>query len=906
MSKGLDLSVVDIEARIQEMIPEGVLSSSEHFAIAMLDVFKKGFKGNARKKVVSGVSNHSPFDDGLLVKNAIHYLPKPPDVDATSILNKLQSNKETLKHKARYVLTFDGKTLFARDTVEGDSLVCKIENLIHEFMFFSALYGEQRYIAASENKADQEASIALSKIYTSLKQSNPDWALLHSHDVNTFMTRLLFCLFAEDTDLFQKDFFTKTIVERSGRHGENADTVIQSIFRILNTPDNHRVDEPKWLTDFPYVNGDVFALSDIHIPKFNIQAFQYLVEAGGTIDWGEVHADILGSAIQKITDPAKRHSLGMHYTSVTNIDKLLGPLFLDEIRGARVKANASGARRINNLHKLLNRISEIRIFDPACGSGNFLVIAYKRLREIEIQLLQDLMDAGEQQIGLFSQINLNNFYGIEYADFAAETAKVSLRIVEHQMDAVYGKQFNRPEVCLPLREAPNIHTGSAFSVDWNNVCAVSNDAEVYICGNPPYLGSGSRSDEQHAEQVALMEGRIAGGGRILDYVCNWFVCAREYCIDKQSSKYAFVATNSVTQGIHVPKLWPFLLSAGMEVGFAYPSFKWANLAGGNAGVTCVIIGMQHESDGLKRLFHDDGEVGLENINPYMIDAPDVWVDTSAKPISKMLPEMAYGNKPTDGGYLHLDALEKDELLNAYPQAEVLIRRLTGTQEILKSIERYCLWITEDLLPLANSIPPIVERINEVRKMRLKSKKPATRKAAAWSHRFDEFRYVDSGKTLVIPSVSSGERKHLPCSIFDDKAIANNSAFVINDAEIWHFALLTSTIHRCWLSTVGGRLEDRYRYSNTLVWNTFPMPEMSSEQKEALNKTGQAILDAQHYHMDLTLGDMYNPGNMGEELLAAHMENDKVIESLFSDKPFNSDQERLRHLFERYTEMTEEN
>lgn len=902
------MALVDVDQKIDLALPSGIANDANEFAIAFLDVFKKGFKGNARKKLISGVDNKSTFPDGLLLRNAIHYKPTAPGSDLQITLNELQSAKENLKNKVRYLLTYDGAMLAARDVVEGDSIACSLGDLKHEFFFFSVLYGEPRYVAAEENKADQDAAIALSKVYSALKTSDPAWATEYGHDVNTFMTRLLFCLFAEDTDLFENNLFTKTLVARGGQYGEHAQSIIGDIYRMLNTPNNNRDGEPEWLCKFPYVNGDVFALDGIHIPKFNMQAFHYLKEAGETIDWKEVHPDILGSAIQKITDPSERHSLGMHYTSVTNIDKLLGPLFIDELREARVKANASGVRRVGNLQKLLGRIGQIKVFDPACGSGNFLVIAYKRLRELEIQLLNDLQDAGVQQVDLFSQITLNNFHGIEYADFAAETAKVSLRIAEQQMDAVYGEQFNKPASILPLRAAPNIHTGSALTVPWEEACPAPNDGEVYICGNPPYLGSGGRSDTQNAEQDAVMKGRINNGARALDFVCNWFVLAHAYCAGKTSAKFAFVSTNSITQGSHVPTLWPYLLSEEMEITFAYPSFKWSNLAGKSAGVSCVILGMQHEGRAQKRLFLSSGELKPENVNPYLMPAPNVWVTKSSRPISKTLPEMMYGSKPVDGGHLHLSPSERQLMIQQYPESEKFILPLTGAQESLKGSERYCLWISEAEASTALRIEAIASRVEKVKLMRCASLKTGD----AFKLRDTPFRFrpgpldnicIDD-KKLLIPSVSSGDRRYLPVTMCENSEVINNSAFLLPNAEPWHMAILSSTLHRCWLGAVAGKLEDRYRYSNTLVWNTFPMPELSDDDKEALNKTAQKILNARHYHPDLTLGDMYNPGNMGPQLLAAHKENDRVLEKIFRDKPFKNDEDRLAHLFERYAEMTQ--
>jgi hypothetical protein len=904
------MAIVDIDQKINELLPVGVGSDASIFAISFLDVFKKGFKGNARKKLISGVDNKSKIPDGLLLRNAIHYKPTSPGSDLQHTLNDLQSAKENLKNKVRYLITYDGNMLAARDVVEGDSIVCSLNDLKHEFFFFSVLYGEPRYVAAEENKADQDAAIALSKVYSALRASDPEWATEHGHDVNTFMTRLLFCLFAEDTKLFKNNLFTETLVKRGGQYGEHAQGIIGDIYRMLNTPENKRDGEPEWLCKFPYVNGDVFALDGIHIPKFNIQAFHYLKEAGETIDWKEVHPDILGSAIQKITDPSERHSLGMHYTSVTNIDKLLGPLFIDELREARVKANASGVRRVGNLQKLLGRIGQIKVFDPACGSGNFLVIAYKRLREMEIQLLNDLLDAGVSQIGLFSQITLENFYGIEYADFAAETAKVSLRIAEQQMDAVYGEQFNKPASILPLRAAPSIHTGSALSVPWSEVCPATNDSEVYICGNPPYLGDNGRSKEQNSEHAQTLK-PIGMPFKRLDYICNWFVKAHDFCVENKSSAFAFVSTNSITQGVHVPNLWPHLLSGEMEISFAYPSFKWSNLAGKAAGVTCVIVGMKHKDKSQKRLFLDSGEINPTNINPYLYSAKNVWINSLQSPINKQLPPMVKGNMPTDGGNLHLSKTEVEALLNNHPEADPLIKRLLGSQEALKNIERYCLWITDDLLPLAHSIPFVRDRVQATDSVRNNSSSPTTSKANRPAHRFFQIasgvkmETVDvNTKTIIIPSHSSGERKHLPVFMCESGEVVNNSAFMIPNAEPWHMAILSSTLHRCWLGAVAGKLEDRYRYSNTLVWNTFPMPELSEDDKQALNQTAQKILNARHYHPDLTLGDMYNTQNMGPQLLAAHKENDRVLEKIFRDKPFKNDEDRLAHLFERYAEMTQ--
>lgn len=898
------MAIVDVDQKINELLPAGTANDANTFAIAFLDVFKKGFKGNARKKLVSGVDNKSAFPDGLLLRNAIHYKPTAPDADLQNTLNELQAAKENLKNKVRYLLTYNGTMLAARDVVEGDSIVCSLSDLKHEFFFFSVLYGEPRYVAAEENKADQDAAIALSKVYSALKASDPAWATEHGHDVNTFMTRLLFCLFAEDTDLFENNLFTKTLVARGGKYGEHAQSIIGDIYRMLNTPENKRDGEPEWLCKFPYVNGDVFALDGIHIPKFNIQAFHYLKEAGETIDWKEVHPDILGSAIQKITDPSERHSLGMHYTSVTNIDKLLGPLFIDELREARVKANASGVRRVGNLQKLLGRIGQIKVFDPACGSGNFLVIAYKRLRELEIQLLNDLQDAGVHQVDLFSQITLNNFYGIEYADFAAETAKVSLRIAEQQMDALYGNQFNKPASILPLRAAPNIHTGSALTVSWEEVCPVTNNCEVYICGNPPYLGFGSRNKEQNNEHALVMNG-VSTSVKQLDYVSCWFVKAASFKTS-QNTSFAFVSTNSICQGIHVIRLWPYLIKKGWKVSFAHQSFKWNNLAGSNAGVSCVIVGFSKQNKEAT-LFSKQGVSSVNNINPYLLPGENIIVDNRNSPLSN-LPKMSLGFVANDGGGLNFTNEEMKAVTREHPSSHVYFKKICGSQEMLKNIERFCFWGVNVDIDLARGIPEISRRIDAVIKMRESSSDLGIRELAKIPHRFRPISGMNGEEEgVVIPLTSSEKRDYLPVDTFSKNTIINNNAYMIvcnGFDKLVYISILSSKIHRVWQNVVGSRLEDRLRYSNTLVWNTFPMPHLSDDDKEALNKTAQKILNARHYHPDLTLGDMYNPGNMGPQLLAAHKENDRVLEKIFRDKPFKNDEDRLAHLFERYAEMTQ--
>lgn len=875
-------------------------------------------------RLKDGSTNKTDIPNGILWRNWVHYIPNPAE-GLSMALERLETSAATKRGKCRYILTTDGNQVAARDLKSDDHLICDFSELDDKFGFFLPIAGYDRYRAADENVVDIKATGKLSKLYDALVRDNPDWGTSEKrHDMNQFMTRIIFCLFAEDTGIFEDNLFSETLVNYGGEKGGSAQQVLQTAFEIMNLDGEPRERKPEWAKQFPFVNGGLFAGSR-DAPKFGPVAYLNLIEAG-KLDWKEINPDIFGSMIQSIVDDEMRGDLGMHYTSVPNIMKLLEPLFLDGLQADLQKAWKSKDR----LNVLLNRISKIRVFDPACGSGNFLVIAYRELRRLEIEILKRLGElSGGFTPSMWSHIDLKNFYGIEYADFAAETAKLSLWIAEYQMNRQYKDAFNQAPPALPLRDGGNIKTGNALRIDWMEVCplptitvnkkkvldlatvsevmdtekVIDEEVETYLVGNPPYLGSTWQSPEQKEDMRLVFDHHI-NGWKSLDYVAAWFLKGAEYCQDQKAS-YAFVATNSIVQGQQVPLLWPLIFEHGLEIGFAHTSFKWANNALNKAGVTVVIVGVRSNSHEPKYIISDGFKKTANNLNAYLVDGANVIVNSIYKPLSD-LPSMLWGNKPTDGGNLILSADEASELIDNNPKAKKFVRPYFGSQEFIRGISRFCLWIDDAEVEEALAIPEILVRVEAVKEMRSASKAAETRPAASYPHRFRQIQATAKKTSIVIPSVSSESRPYLPVGYLKDRAIVSNLAFAIYDAPIWTISLIASRLHLLWVATVCGKLETRYRYSNTMGWNTFPAPSLSDEGKTALEKTAQGILLAREAHFPDTIATLYDPKKMPDDLLAAHRKNDEVLEAMYSDKPFKSDAERLEHLFKRYVQMTQNN
>jgi hypothetical protein len=688
----------------------------------------------------------------------------------------------------------------------------------------------------------------------------------------------------------------------------------------FNTPikDRAAAKLPRWADAFPYVNGGLFS-GRTDVPKFSRIAQRYLTHIGN-LNWTKINPDIFGSMIQAVADENERSALGMHYTSVPNILKVLNPLFLDDLRDHLDRAG-------DNKQKLLNlrkRMSNIRVFDPACGSGNFLVIAYKQMREIEFTINKR---RGEEFTR--SDIRIQNFRGIELRDFSAEIARLALIIAEYQCDLTYRGQKDALAEFLPLDRENWITCGNALRLDWLSVCPptgtgvkIKSDdlfdtpldqaeidfenegGETYICGNPPYLGSTKQSPQQKEDLGRVFDGRVRGW-KSLDYVASWFMKAADYGLHTPTVT-TFVTTNSICQGQQVPIIWPAVFRSGHEITFAHTSFKWANLASHNAGVTVAIVAITNMKGRVRRLFSIDEnghtlQRDVDNINAYLTNGKNTVVEKSSRRTDSV-PLMTFGNKPVDGGYLRLSAAEKDNILLKYPFALDLFRRIVGTSDFLDGTTVYCLWIEDDQLQLASKVPEITRRIDAVRDLRLRSRDIGAQKMSEVPHQFRELREAKS-HTIIVPRITSEKREFLPVGIQDMTGVISSQCFGMYDAPIYAASIVMSKTHLAWVHALCGRLELRLMYSNTICWNTFPVPKLTEKNKADLTSCAEDILLAREAHFPATIADLYKPDAMPDDLRAAHDRNDETLERIYIGRRFKNDTERLEKLFEMYTKMT---
>ncbi|WP_170787796.1 DNA methyltransferase [Ruegeria lacuscaerulensis] len=908
------MNAVEIEQAISELADHPY--DAKEFPYAFLECFDNSAARS--KKLRKGTSNKSDMD-GVLQSGSIH-IKTCDHGQVPETITSLKESKatQTKRNKVRFVLATDGVQIEAEDLVSGDVITCTYEDLPNHFVFFWPLAGLSKTKQLSESEFDVRATLRLNKLYVTLRSDNPDWGT-RSHDMNHFMARLIFCFFAEDTDiLVGENLFTETVNTFAARDGSNTHEVISEIFRAMNTPiqDRASANLPNWANQFPYVNGGLFSGST-EVPRFSLIAQRYLIQIGG-LPWDQINPDIFGSMIQAVADEEERSKLGMHYTSVPNILKVLNPLFLDDLRVHLDRAGDSPVKLLN----LRKRMSNIRVFDPACGSGNFLVIAYKQMREIEHQIN---LKRGEADRA--SDISIQNFRGIELRDFSAEIARLALIIAEYQCDVLYrGPQVAR-DTFLPLDARNWITCGNALRLDWLDVCPPTGKSvkltsedlfdtpldqaeidfeneggETYICGNPPYLGSTWQSADQKSDLKRIFDGRVKSW-KSLDYVAGWFMKAADYALHTPTVS-AFVTTNSICQGQQVPILWPAIFADGHEITFAHTSFKWANLASHNAGVTVAIVAITNVVGREKRLFSIDenGETlvkDVPNLNGYLVPSKNVSVGKASSSVSA-LPKMTYGNKPVDGGHLLLAAEEKAQI--ADKEALKFIRPIAGSHDYINGGLRYCLWIESDDLVEAMSSDFIRERVEANRENRLGSRDQGAQKLAERAHQFRDVVSATSA-SIIVPRHSSVNRDFLPAGLLPSDTIVNDSAFAVYDAPLWTLALLVSRLHLQWIATVCGKIKTDYRYSNTLGWNTFPVPKLTEKNKVDLTRCAEDILLAREAHFPATIADLYKPDAMPENLRAAHDRNDEVLERIYIGRRFRNDTERLEKLFEMYTKMT---
>ncbi|CUH99798.1 class I SAM-dependent DNA methyltransferase [Leisingera aquaemixtae] len=889
------------------MNPTEISDALEAISTAPFDPAEFGYDfaaatGNAKATVSrlrpgKRTLNKSKISGAVLMNRRFYYIPAELG-QADAAMELLLSDKKTIQHKPEILIATDGQDVVARHPASGDTLRCSFVDLHHHFGFFLPAAGMTRFKAAEENEVDIKATGKLAKLYDALIKKNPDWATEdRRHDLNQFMTRMIFCLFAEDVGIFPKDQFSRLIVNHSGEKGVEAHLVIRDAFAAMNLPKDGRAHLPAWTQELEYVNGGLFS-GQPDCPVFDPIAWGYLLDAAGE-DWRKINPDIFGSMIQSIADAKRRSELGMHYTSVPNILKVLGPLFLDDLDAAIEKA----WDRPNSLEKLLTRLGRIRVFDPACGSGNFLVVAYRQLREREMKVMKRLVDlTGQSLMKLSSTLSLSSFHGIEITDFGAETAKLALFIAEYQANAEMSEMFGAATETLPLRDGGHIVCANALRVDWQTVCPPpKGEEEVYIAGNPPFLGSNYQSKEQKVDLANVFTGKIKSFAAF-DFVAAWFYKAAAF-IRGRRCKAALVATNSVCQGYSVAALWPHVLGSDLEIGFAHKDFKWRNNASSNAAVICSIVGLQPKSTALKRLFSDGVETPSDRINAYLVNGPETYVETERKSLFD-LPFMCKGNQPTDGGGLILTQEERDDLLAENPDAAQFLYKFAGSQEIVRGFTRYCLWIEQSQADDAAWIKPIGRRIEAVRQFRLASAKARTRDMALRPFEFDEIRVRPGKSSILVPSVTSERRPYLPVDMVGADVIPSNLNFALYDAPEWCLALIASRLHLVWIGTVCGKLKSDFRYSNTLGWNTFPVPRFTPGQLEQFDASARMILKTRYMHHPKTIAELYDPDKMPDDLREVHRQNDELLESMYIGRPFRNDTERLEKLFKLYAARVE--
>ncbi len=887
-------------------------TSAQEFVYDLLRIFAHWGDGQVRR-AKEGPGNASKDGRTLVVKDLIAYRPMDADSDISAFYDEIKAMRDDpkiAKHLPRLYVVSDGKRVLAVDPKINDEYNNTVDALWRDFEFLTPLAGIEKVQHAAEAEADVKSAELMAKLFDDIRRyndiRNPDTV----HALNVFMSRLLFCFFAEDTGLFPgENLFTDTLRNHTKEDGSDLSEFIDRAFLIMSTNDEAaRAVLPKLYSVFPYVNGGLFR-EHFPIPRLSRRARRLILNCGD-YNWREINPDIFGSMIQAVVTPEQRAGLGMHYTSVPNIEKVIRPLFLDslneEFEAACAEAREKMAQKISyelatqRLKSLLDRLSKIKFFDPACGSGNFLIISYKRLRELEIRIWEALRDIAPVAVIPFPTITLTQFYGIELDEYACDTATLSLWLAEHQMNVLFRDAFGIQPETLPLKPSGHIVCDNACRLDWDAVCPHTPSDEVYILGNPPYLGS-SLQDSEQKEDMKIAIGDICKGYKKLDYIAVWFIKAAEYCKQSDAS-YAFVSTNSISQGEQVALLWPIIFNNGLEIKFAYTSFKWSNNAKSNAAVTVVIIGVGNKSKNTKKKLFSDTIRIVENINPYLNSGADLIVKAAYSPLNGM-QEMTYGCKANDDGNLILEQYEIDKLLREYPVAEKFIKPLMGSLEFIRDEHRFCLWIDDVDFSEAYSIPPIRDRIERNRIYRQNGSAEAKRLAER-PHQFREHYHISerSKEKILVPAVSSERREYIPIGYVDKDTIISNSAFAVYDAEKWLFALLTSKMHNLWVRAVGGSLETRIRYSATLCYNTFPFPKLTEAQKKELSILADNIITVREENYFLTLGEMYNPETMPEDLRKAHHQLDLAVERIYRPEPFASDEERLAHLFKLYAKM----
>jgi hypothetical protein len=796
----------------------------------------------------------------------------------------------------RYILVSDFARFRLYDLEEGKQHEFTLAEFYKNVRLFGFIAGYQTTAYKEQDPVNIQAAERMGRLHDKLKDIGYE-----GHPLEIYLVRLLFCLFAEDTSIFERRQFQDLIEQRTSEDGADLAQWLSSLFEVLNAPQDKRLKKlDEQLLAFPYVNGSLFA-ELLPSAAFDTCMRQLLLDCCA-LDWSRISPAIFGSLFQSVMDTTKRRNLGAHYTSEKNILKLIKPLFLDELRAEfdRVKANR---KRLEEFHQ---RLAKLQFLDPACGCGNFLVIAYRELRLLELDVLRAL-DKGDASLDV-AQFNIlcdvDQFFGIEIEECPAQIAQTALWLMDHQMNLRVSEEFGKYFVRLPLRKSATIVHDNALRMDWREI--VKPEALSYILGNPPFGGKKEQSKSQK-EDMAVVFADVPSAG-LLDFVTAWYRKAADYMADNPKIKAAFVSTNSITQGEQVGVLWPDLMRRGVKIHFAHRTFQWSSEARGKAAVHCVIIGFALHDTEDKRIFDyetpqaEPHEVKAKNINSYLVDAPSYFLERREKPICDV-PEINKGSEATDFGFLVLSPAERADLIKSEPLSEKWIRPFIGGDEYINNVERYCLWLKGVEPNEIKSMPKVMERVKKVQAARAASKKERTIEWAKFPALFTENRQPQTSY-LVVPKVSSERRSFIPIGFVSEDWIASGSVQVIPSATLYHFGILSSSMHMAWMRTTAGRMKSDYQYSNTIVYNNFPWPQTQTDkQKQAIENAAQAVLDARAQFPNASLADLYDPLTTPPALTKAHHKLDAAVDMTYAKRRFTGDSDRVAFLFELYQHIT---
>jgi len=813
----------------------------------------------------------------------------------------------------RYILVSDFENFRLYDLDEGCESDFTLANFVNNVHLFGFIAGYQKRVYKEEDPVNIEAAYLMGKLHDALKDAG-----YTGHVLEKYLVRLLFCLFADDTTIFEKHSFQDYIENRTGEDGTDLGMHLALLFQVLNTPGNERqktLDES--LAAFPYVNGHLFE-EQLSLASFNTKMRQTLLECC-YLDWSKISPAIFGSMFQSVMDATQRRNLGAHYTSEKNILKLIRPLFLDKL-WQEFEAAKSSTGKLRSFHR---KIASLRFLDPACGCGNFLVITYRELRLMELEIIKVLQ--GTQRVTNIANLMLcdvDRFYGIEYEEFPAQIAQVALWLIDHQMNMLVSQEFGEYFVRLPLRKSATIVCGNALRTDWDALIKVlpwegKTDREQfdYILGNPPFVGKQLQNEAQKAD-MGLIFSDVKGAG-VLDYVAAWYIKAAQYLqrhnpddsTNDLKTRAAFVSTNSIAQGEQVGILWNEMFNRyHIKIHFAHRTFKWTNEAKGNAGVHVVIVGFSNFDIPEKLIYEyteakgEPHELRVRNINPYLVEGKDLFIAGTSKPICNV-QEVRYGSFALDDGNYTLSQIEKDDIIRNSSQAEKFIKPFIGGRELLHSESRYCLWLADANPNEIRSIEKIRQRIEAVKEWRLKSNRETTKKLAAIPTLFAEVRQPDTNY-LAFPTLSSENRNYIPIAFLNPDIIASNQLYIMPNANNYHFGILTSLMHMTWVRYVCGRLKSDFRYSNSIVYNNFPWPESpTAKQRETIEQAAQKVLDMRAAFPGSSLADLYDPLTMPPALVKAHHQLDRAVDLAYRPQPFVSETKRIEFLFDLYDKYT---